>query len=75
MGFAAILVSLLFMTPSVLFAQSSASSGQIGGRLDPSGAAVAGVSGRSPDRLATRTSVTDGEGQYAVGPVPLGIST
>jgi hypothetical protein len=73
---AALLVSLSFLlSPSLVQAQSSASSGQIGGQvLDPSGAPVAGteVTARHIDTNYSRTTVTDGEGRYAVGPVPLG---
>src|SRR5438105_73186 len=64
----------IILSPS-LCAQSAANSGQIVGHvLDPSGAAAAHVevSARNVGTNFTRTAMTDLEGRYAVGPVPLG---
>jgi hypothetical protein len=64
----------IIFSPS-LWAQSAANSGQIVGQvLDPSGAAAAHVevSARNVGTNYTRTTTTDGEGRYAVGPVPVG---
>lgn len=56
-------------------AQSAANSGQIGGEVrDPAGVAVAGieVTARNVGTNAVRATTTDGEGRYAIGPLPLG---
>jgi hypothetical protein len=69
------LVAGLFSLPFLLFAQTAANSGQIGGRvLDPSGAVAPGVAvqARNLGTNALRNATTDEEGRYAIGPVPLG---
>src|SRR5215212_7579177 len=66
---------IFFLLPSKLSAQSAANSGQIGGEVrDPQGAAVAAleVTARNVDTNLTRTTSTDGEGRYAIGPLPVG---
>jgi hypothetical protein len=70
---AAVCAALIVSGPA--YGQSAANSGQIGGHVvDPSGAAVADVEVtiRNIDTNYTRTAKTDGEGLYAVGPLPLG---
>ena len=65
----------LAMTAAQVWGQSAANSGQIAGQvLDPSGAVVPGltVTARQTGTNYTRTSVTDPEGRYAIGPLPLG---
>lgn len=61
--------------PGAAWAQSAATSGQIGGEVrDPSGAPVVGqeITARNVDTNLTRAASTDGEGRYAIGPLPVG---
>ncbi|MBV8819418.1 MAG: TonB-dependent receptor, partial [Acidobacteriaceae bacterium] len=70
-----LLVLTAFGLPSTVSAQSAANSGQISGEVrDPSGVAVAAVevTARNVDTNYTRTAMTDEEGRYAIGPVPVG---
>ncbi len=76
------LCCLLFAVCAGLFAfnfsaraQSASNSGQIGGEVrDPAGIAVAGVevTARNLGTNAVRNAVTDDEGRYAIGQLPLG---